>query len=223
LAPSLDTVGVLARRAADCAVVTTILGEVPEGPGIALSVGMGGFGSGPPERSLPDRLRALGMSVATEEFEPDTFARLMRPALFVAEAEGAVIHAALLEDAAAEMSPELRRMFGWARAQPLDALVRARAELAEAVPQLVRKIREFGCVITPTTPTVADRFGESGAGDAARFTLAASLCGLPAVAVPLGVDADGLPRSIQIVAEDAGLALGLADLLAETPPAPALL
>jgi len=59
-------------------------------------------------------------------------------------------------------------------------------------------------IILPTTPGTAFKFG-ANAGDPVKmywedvFTVPASLAGLPAISVPVGQDADGLPFGLQII------------------------
>jgi aspartyl-tRNA(Asn)/glutamyl-tRNA(Gln) amidotransferase subunit A len=72
-----------------------------------------------------------------------------------------------------------------------------RAELAAA-------FEKADVVVTPTTPTAAFRLGEKVDDPLAMylsdiFTTPASLVGLPTVAVPSGMDDDGLPLSLQIM------------------------
>ncbi len=61
-------------------------------------------------------------------------------------------------------------------------------------------------VMTPTSPTSAFRIGERTADPLAMylsdvFTTVASLSGLPALAVPSGLDDEGLPMSVQVVGQ----------------------
>ncbi len=74
---------------------------------------------------------------------------------------------------------------------------RMRRELAAA-------FETVDVVVTPTTPTAAFRLGEKVDDPLAMylsdiFTTPASLVGLPAVAVPSGLDDEGLPLSLQIL------------------------
>jgi aspartyl-tRNA(Asn)/glutamyl-tRNA(Gln) amidotransferase subunit A len=74
---------------------------------------------------------------------------------------------------------------------------RMRRELAAA-------FEKADLVVTPTTPSAAFRLGEKTDDPLAMylsdvFTTPASLAGLPAVAVPSGASADGLPLSLQIL------------------------
>lgn len=70
--------------------------------------------------------------------------------------------------------------------------------------QLAAAFERVDVVVTPTTPEAAFGLGERAQQPLAmyrsdRFTTLASLAGVPAVAVPSGLDSEGLPRSLQIL------------------------
>jgi len=80
---------------------------------------------------------------------------------------------------------------------------------AQKVRRLIQKdyfdaFRNVDCVLMPTTPTTAFKFGEK-ADDPLQmylsdvFTVSANLAGLPAISVPYGRDHQGLPMGIQLV------------------------
>jgi len=81
---------------------------------------------------------------------------------------------------------------------------------AQQVRRLIREkmesmLRDFDVIITPVTPTPAFEIGENIDDPlvmymADIFTVLASLTGIPAIAVPLGNNPDGLPLSIQLMA-----------------------
>ncbi len=82
---------------------------------------------------------------------------------------------------------------------------RARAVLARMRDELDATFREVDVVATPTTPGAAFRLGEKVDDPLAMYlsdiyTTPANLVGLPALAVPCGLDAQGLPLSLQIMA-----------------------
>ncbi len=59
-------------------------------------------------------------------------------------------------------------------------------------------------LLTPATPSAAFAYGEKGDDPVAMylndiFTVTANLAGLPAIAVPAGVDAQGLPLGLQVI------------------------
>ena len=84
----------------------------------------------------------------------------------------------------------------YGRAQRVRA--RLRHEFAEA-------FKRFDYLITPTTPEAAFRIGEKTEDPLSMylsdiFTAPANLVGIPAIAVPSGLDRRGLPLSLQIMA-----------------------
>src|SRR6202166_3446826 len=81
---------------------------------------------------------------------------------------------------------------------------RAHAVLARMRAELEAALERADVVVTPTTPSAAFRLGEKVDDPLAMylsdiFTPPASLVGVPAVAVPSGLDAEGLPLSLQIM------------------------
>jgi len=65
-------------------------------------------------------------------------------------------------------------------------------------------LREYDFLVLPTTPTTAFRIGEKqdpvSMYLADIFTVQASLAGVPAISVPMGNDAAGLPMGLQVMA-----------------------
>ncbi len=60
-------------------------------------------------------------------------------------------------------------------------------------------------ILTPTAPVTAHRLGETSSEPmqmyrSDRFTVPASLAGLPAISVPCGVSKEGLPIGMQLIA-----------------------
>ena len=81
---------------------------------------------------------------------------------------------------------------------------RARGVLERMRRELAAACERADVLVTPTSPTAAFRLGERVDDPLAMylsdvFTTPASLTGLPAVAVPSGLDEQGLPLSLQVV------------------------
>jgi aspartyl-tRNA(Asn)/glutamyl-tRNA(Gln) amidotransferase subunit A len=60
-------------------------------------------------------------------------------------------------------------------------------------------------MLTPATPSAAFGIGEKGGGDPVEmylndiFTVTVNMAGLPAIAVPAGLDGQGLPLGLQLI------------------------
>ncbi len=82
---------------------------------------------------------------------------------------------------------------------------RARAVLERMRGELAGAFESVDLIATPTSPTGAFALGEKLSDPLAMylsdvFTTPANLAGLPAIAVPAGLDRDGLPLSLQLLA-----------------------
>ena len=60
-------------------------------------------------------------------------------------------------------------------------------------------------ILTPATPSAAFGIGEKGSGDPVEmylndiFTVTVNMAGLPGIAVPAGLDPQGLPLGLQLI------------------------
>jgi len=71
--------------------------------------------------------------------------------------------------------------------------------------QMEKLLNDFDFLILPTSPTTAFKLGEHNQHPlemylADLFTVQASVAGVPAISVPNGVDSEGMPMGLQIVA-----------------------
>ncbi|MBO5270361.1 MAG: Asp-tRNA(Asn)/Glu-tRNA(Gln) amidotransferase subunit GatA, partial [Clostridia bacterium] len=64
---------------------------------------------------------------------------------------------------------------------------------------------KYDVLLTPTTPTTAYRFGEKSDPVAMYMgdicTVAVNIAGLPAISIPAGLDKQGMPIGIQLIAD----------------------
>lgn len=80
---------------------------------------------------------------------------------------------------------------------------------AQKARQLIRQkteeiLKEFDCIIIPTTPTTAFKVGQHQDNPlemymADLFTVQASVTGIPAISIPMGKDSNNLPIGLQIM------------------------
>jgi aspartyl-tRNA(Asn)/glutamyl-tRNA(Gln) amidotransferase subunit A len=205
LAWSLDHVGVLARSVGDAALAMSVLAlndfEPPpvRAPRLALA---------------PELLERASRDVAAHvEAAADAFARagaavskVPLPASFrgqaaagliVLEVEAAAYHAAAFAKHADDYSPEMRKLVEAGLRHPATVYVdanRARLAFREDVMPL---LMAHDALLCPTAPAPAPA-GLDSTGDG-------SLCapwsnaGVPAITLPSGIAASGLPHAIQLV------------------------
>ena len=205
LAWSLAHVGVLTRSVRDAAVALGVLARreltaAPRGaPTIAVAPEL-------IERAEPEtaaHLRATAEAFArsgariVEVALPPSFARLHDVGLIVLQVEAAAYHAADFARHAGEYGPGIRTAIEAGLRRPAVEYVQAnRARLAfrEAVMPLLER---HDALLSPTAPGPAPA-GLGSTGDA-WFCAPWSSAGVPAVTLPSGVAASGLPFAVQLV------------------------
>ena len=189
LSPSLDHVGLLARDAAgvgamlrafvpeDAAASPVRVGVVTvEGVSAAVAVEVA---------AGVERLRGLGCEVGACAIGGWDARALRRAALLLIEAEGAVVHAGLLEGGAA-MSEEVRAMLRYGRDCGSARVVRAVQVLRAAEAGVLAALRTWDVLALPVTPGVAHAWGAPADPEVAVFCALANWPGLPALSVPMG-------------------------------------
>jgi Asp-tRNA(Asn)/Glu-tRNA(Gln) amidotransferase A subunit family amidase len=209
MSESLDTIGVLARSVADC----------------ALAMGaMSGRDMGDPEAKR-DRAPRFGLTLGAEpeKAAPETVALLHRAADFARKAGAEVVeftlppillraaelHPAMmnmesaqgiaweLATARAQLSDVLVEKMDWARAQPVTLLQQARQAQTTAIAALYGLMADMDALLTPSAPGEAPE-GLGWTGDPAFNSLWTMLHG-PNVTIPAGTGPKGLPMGVQLV------------------------
>ncbi|RVX38789.1 aspartyl-tRNA(Asn)/glutamyl-tRNA(Gln) amidotransferase subunit A [Nonomuraea polychroma] len=229
LAPTQDTVGPIARSAADCAAVFAVLTGAlahrppetvtaspapgpPALPGrrVAMPDGLwrGRVGEGIADRMAAARGALLDAGAEVVEVDlPGVIAAAPAVTLVVMLAESAELWA----DAPGAASAELRATLQAGAEVRATDYVRARRVAAHLRDLVTASLRSAGAdlLLLPTVPVTAapagaDTVEVSGRLEAtgaafARLTALASVTGLPALSVPAGTDATGLPVGAQLV------------------------
>jgi Asp-tRNA(Asn)/Glu-tRNA(Gln) amidotransferase A subunit family amidase len=209
MSESLDTVGVIARSVADCAL---------------FAGAVAGRDLGNPD-ARPDRPPRIGICRSpawdkalpeTQDLLPRVASALSRAGARLADRELSAEVAAIAEAHPVVMNNESARALGWELANARDdiseglrerlefGLSQSEAALAEAYAKFDRAQRAFpacldglDALVTPSAPGQAPA-GLEWTGDPA-FNLIWTSLHVPCVTVPAGTGPDGLPLGIQIV------------------------
>jgi aspartyl-tRNA(Asn)/glutamyl-tRNA(Gln) amidotransferase subunit A len=155
-----------------------------------------------------------GMRVTNMPKLPQDFRALRQAALLVTSIEAAHVHADELTRNPQAFSEKFRALLAWgeSHAARLDA---ARHYVAQARADITALFAAYDAVLMPTTPQPAFPFAADPPRNQADFTLLANIAGLAATAFPAGMNADGLPLSVQLVAKNDEACLAIAARLAK--------
>lgn len=217
LAPSLDTIGILARSAIDIGPVWTALsgraletrrvvaGTVIEGALTECDADIIAL-----FRDAVAAIGRLGVVIGSSRGFPQG---ADRAALLVMQAEAARTHGQLIASGA--LDSVLRKRLGKGSEisdADLDATLRRRAATCEEF--LLQCLGDADVALLPVMPVTTPRYEETDPSSAAfsprklyamsRFTRFVNYLGLPALAVPMGFDGNGMPAALQIIGRPGG-------------------
>ena len=209
MSDSLDTIGVIARSVADCALFTAAVSGADLGDPDRISprpprIGLCRSPSWPhaaPETefllaSAAQTLARAGATLTDREL-PDPIPRLTDAHPIVMNAESARAMAWELAHARGQISDQLLDRLDFGLAQSAEALAAARASFVAARHAFPAAMDGLDILLTPAAPGEAPE-GLASTGDPAFNFLWTSLH-VPCVSVPAGTGPRGLPLGIQIV------------------------
>jgi len=198
LSPTLDTVGVHGRTLDDVVKATAVICERDFSGGKVGDIAVLDWGDKvecePDVKAIFDQFVSMLGKLPTTDLGPYRYGNSRRAGLILSEVEGFAYHAPMLEAAPKGFSDFFRAMLEYGRDLPLDKI-----EAAYMHVKILRQAKFPKFILMPTTPQTAFRFGETVPIDQADFTAFANLADRPAIAFPIGKNADGLPISAQLI------------------------
>jgi len=205
MSESLDTVGVMARSVADCALLTAAVTGLDLGkPDCAPRVGVCRSPvwphAAPETQELFDRVPGVLARAGAEvrDFDlPAGFAALETAHPIIMNVESARALGWEMSTAREQISAQLREKLEWGLAQPASALVDARIVFRRLQDEFDAIVQEFDFILTLSAPGVAPA-GIDWTGDPVFNYIWTSLH-VPCVTVPAGAGPGGMPLGVQIV------------------------
>jgi aspartyl-tRNA(Asn)/glutamyl-tRNA(Gln) amidotransferase subunit A len=199
----LDSVGPMARSVADLAAMMQVMAPLSEAQPVMRVAVLQAVEAAEMEPAVRSGYEAAKAALAGMELPP---ALLETPGLDLAAArmggfiemarEAAVTFAA--DRAAGCISRGFEAMLDFGAAAPKDMLAAGHAAVAHANIAVHAALAAADVVLMPTTPQAAFAHGKAPVTQA-DFTALANLAGLPALSLPSGMSADGLPVAVQLV------------------------
>lgn len=210
LAPSLDTIGLLARGAAEIMPAARVLANLDEAP-VSSGVVIGdALAAAHPSvaRACQDGIDLIARGVALDRRDGLALIETADAPMFtILQGEAARCHRGLLDGVA--IGPVLRRRL--AKGLDVDdaALAAALAQREPLAAAFLAWLRQSDVAILPVmtirTPPAAEcdpqraEFRARTLYELSRLTRFVNMLGFPAVALPVGFDDRGLPVALQIV------------------------
>lgn len=156
-------------------------------------------------RAAEDVLTALGAEIREVEFPPAD--ALLRDWIPFCAVETAIAHQADYPDRAAEYGPDLSQLIEHGRRMTGIEFGSIMHERLEFAGRLLALFRGVDLLLMPTMPVPVpslERMAEYGQDDTVllrmlRFTAPFNFAGNPTITLPCGIDAAGLPLSLQLV------------------------
>jgi aspartyl-tRNA(Asn)/glutamyl-tRNA(Gln) amidotransferase subunit A len=229
LSPTLDDLGVLARSARDLAAVMGVLTNGGADQGDAATPIRCGVidlaGQAELQADVRDAFEqaveaahSAGWRVERLTIDGWDVAAMRRLSLLIVEVEALAEHRAMLERHPSGFSPTLTSMLQWAARLSPDKVVKAYLQLKATAADLRRQLCSFDAILTPTTAAPAFSFDATPPVEQADFSVLANISGVAATAFPIGLGAEGMPLSAQVISANDALSVRLAGRLASATP-----
>lgn len=166
--------------------------------------------------ALLERLHTAGAKIVELNWDGFTASPARRAGLLISEAEAGYAMADDLKARPGRFSPDLRAMLEYGTSTPASKLVKAERQVREVRRHVRNSFAEVDVIALPTTPMPPFPFDGEHPVTQADFCAPANFAGCPALSLPSGDTADGLPIGLQLMAangRDFGL-IGLARAIA---------
>lgn len=219
LSASLDHMGPMAASVRDVALAMAVLDGTPPAP---VRRSLGGLRIGVPDNYFFDHAQpevregvqrlartAADLGATVEPVRLNAVEELTEIAFRIILPEAADTVAGLW-DRRDEFGDDVRKRFEQGRAQDPLLYLRAQQERVAAAREFLRVFAAFDILVAPSTPTAAPPIGQTTLNEGGREvdlrvattrpSRPVNLLGIPSLALPCGMSAEGLPIGAQLMA-----------------------
>jgi len=144
--------------------------------------------------------RRLSVEIHTLRLPSYAIVRGRRAVFVRVEVEAAATFAQLYRSEPERFSPEMRGYLDWGLKAPATRLAEADCTIDSAAHEVFRCFESVDAIVTPTTPQAAFPFHGKVPDTQSDLSVLANMTGCPAISLPMGLNADGLPLGLQIIA-----------------------
>jgi aspartyl-tRNA(Asn)/glutamyl-tRNA(Gln) amidotransferase subunit A len=145
-------------------------------------------------------LQQLGAEIHTLSLPSHNIVRGRRAVFVRVEVDAAAEHGELYRSGPERFSPEMRGYLDWGAKASALRLAEADRTIDIAAHEVGRCFGAVDAIVTPTTPQAAFPFDGALPDTQGDFCALANMAGCPAISVPMGSSAEGLPLGLQIMA-----------------------
>jgi aspartyl-tRNA(Asn)/glutamyl-tRNA(Gln) amidotransferase subunit A len=228
LAPTLDSIGPLARTAEDCGLLTSAMAAADPRDPATLNSPRGDLESalsGTPDvrgmrisalapeafpaftspdvvrayREAIDVLRDLGARVDEGAFAPD-FDEMMAQNSRITATEAYAVHRAYIEDPQLDIDPWVKKRVLGGKGVSAADYIDMLEQRRRMTAEFVRWMRDRDALLTPTVPITATPLAEvdEATSPLTTWTRSVNYVGACAISLPAGFSADNLPVGVQL-------------------------
>jgi len=165
------------------------------------------FDDEPPEPAIASAFAAarqalerLGAVIETVALPGYDMARGRRAGFVRVEVEAAFVHGALLAREPARFSPAMRGFLEFGARATAQQVLKADRRIDLAAFELRQAFAAVDAIVSPTAPQVAFGFDARPPDNQSSYTILANFAGCPALSLPMGATADGLPIGLHVMA-----------------------